>query len=401
MEEKRRKSGWGLFVLGTVIGILIGMVITCIVYRGALIPKKDSVVDQRVLSKIDRITGIIDEKFYLSEVTDEQLENGIYRGLLEALDDPYSQYYTEEDLADLLESSSGVFYGIGAYVSLHSETKLPTISSVMPNTPAEESGLRKDDQVYMIDGTQTYGLTLTEATKLIKGPEGTNVHLTIIREGEFDYVELDIVRRRVETPTVINEMFDDGMAYIQVREFDDVTESQFAQALEESRSNGMKGLIIDLRANPGGNLSTVVEMLRMILPEGIIVYTETKAGRSEEFFCDGKNQLEVPLVVLTDGNSASASEIFAGAVQDYGIGTLVGTTTYGKGIVQQIVTMEDGTALKTTISAYFTPKGRNIHGIGIEPDVECKFDAEKFYDETNPSDNQLEKAKEVLGELMK
>lgn len=401
MEEKRRKSGWGLFVLGTVIGILIGMVITCIVYRGALIPKKDSVVDQRVLSKIDRITGIIDEKFYLSEVTDEQLENGIYRGLLEALDDPYSQYYTEEDLADLLESSSGVFYGIGAYVSLHSETKLPTISSVMPNTPAEESGLRKDDQVYMIDGTQTYGLTLTEATKLIKGPEGTNVHLTIIREGEFDYVELDIVRRRVETPTVINEMFDDGMAYIQVREFDDVTESQFAQALEESRSNGMKGLIIDLRANPGGNLSTVVEMLRMILPEGMIVYTETKAGRSEEFFCDGKNQLEVPLVVLTDGNSASASEIFAGAVQDYGIGTLVGTTTYGKGIVQQIVTMEDGTALKTTISAYFTPKGRNIHGIGIEPDVECKFDAEKFYDETNPSDNQLEKAKEVLGELMK
>ena len=401
MEEKRRKSGWGLFVLGTVIGILIGMVITCIVYRGALIPKKDSVVDQRVLSKIDRITGIIDEKFYLSEVTDEQLENGIYRGLLEALDDPYSQYYTEEDLADLLESSSGVFYGIGAYVSLHSETKLPTISSVMPNTPAEESGLRNDDQVYMIDGTQTYGLTLTEATKLIKGPEGTNVHLTIIREGEFDYVELDIVRRRVETPTVINEMFDDGMAYIQVQEFDDVTESQFAQALEESRSNGMKGLIIDLRANPGGNLSTVVEMLRMILPEGMIVYTETKAGRSEEFFCDGKNQLEVPLVVLTDGNSASASEIFAGAVQDYGIGTLVGTTTYGKGIVQQIVTMEDGTALKTTISAYFTPKGRNIHGIGIEPDVECKFDAEKFYDETNPSDNQLEKAKEVLGELMK
>ena len=220
--------------------------------------------------------------------------------------------------------------------------------------------------------------------------------LTVIRDGETDYLDITIERRRVESPTVTLEMLEDGIAHIQVTEFDDITVTQFAEAIAEAESQGMKSMILDLRGNPGGNLTTVVEMCRMLLPEGLIVYTEDKAGHRDEYFCDGKNQIEVPLVVLIDGNSASASEILAGAVQDYGVGTLVGTTTYGKGIVQQIMSMEDGSAIKITISGYFTPKGRNIHGTGIEPDVECPFDAEAYYDEVNPYDNQLEKAKEVL-----
>ena len=193
-------------------------------------------------------------------------------------------------------------------------------------------------------------------------------------------------------------MLDEETAYIQIVEFDDVTIDQFADALATAKGSGMKGLILDLRANPGGSLNAVVEVARMLLPEGLIVYTEDKYGEREEYTCDGTRQLEVPLVVLVDMNSASAAEILAGAIKDYGIGTLVGTTTFGKGIVQQIIPFSDGSAVKLTISSYFTPNGNNIHGIGIEPDIQCEFDAEAYYNTENPYDNQLERAREVLKE---
>ena len=191
------------------------------------------------------------------------------------------------------------------------------------------------------------------------------------------------------------------MAYIQVAEFDDVTVDQFAEALAMARGSDAKGIILDLRGNPGGNLNAVVDMCRMILPEGMIVYTEDKNGERTEYKCDGTKELELPLVVLVDMNSASAAEIMAGAIKDYGIGTLVGTTTFGKGIVQQIMPFRDGSAIKLTISAYYTPNGNNIHGIGIEPDVVCQFDGEAYYASEDHPDNQLEKAKEVLREKMK
>jgi carboxyl-terminal processing protease len=236
---------------------------------------------------------------------------------------------------------------------------------------------------------------------MIKGPENTEVVLTIIREGESDYLQVPVTRRKVETPTVSVEMLDDDMAYIQIEEFDDVTVDQFADALATARGSGMKGLILDLRGNPGGSLSAVVDIARMILPEGMIVYTEDKNSKRTEYTCDGTKELDVPLVVLVDMNSASAAEILSGAIQDYGIGTLVGTTTFGKGIVQQVIPFSDGSAVKLTISSYFTPNGRNIHGTGIEPDIVCEFDSESYYDAENPVDNQLEKAKEVLTGLMK
>ena len=188
------------------------------------------------------------------------------------------------------------------------------------------------------------------------------------------------------------------MAYIQLIEFDLVTTGQFEAAYEQAQTEGMKGLIIDLRGNPGGNLSTVCDIARMLLPKGLIVYTEDKYGKREEYTCKGENAIQVPLVVLTDGLSASASEILAGAVKDYQIGTLVGTTTFGKGIVQKVINLSDGSAVKLTVSSYFTPNGNNIHGIGIEPDVEVEFDAELY---KNGTDNQLEKAKEVLAEMMR
>jgi carboxyl-terminal processing protease len=318
--------------------------------------------------------------------------------MLDAVGDPYTTYYSEVELKELMEQTEGIYYGIGAYVALDTVTGLPKIASAMPGTPAEAADLRPDDIIYKVDGQEVYGMDLSAVTALIKGEEGTSVNLTIIREGETDYLSVDVVRRKVETPTVEYEMFDNNMAYIQIVEFDEITVPQFADALATAKGSGMEGLIIDLRANPGGSLDAVVNIAQMLLPEGLVVYTEDKYGNREEYKCDGNKKFAYPLVVLIDGNSASASEILAGSLQDYGVGTLVGTTTFGKGIVQQVITLQDQSAVKITVSSYFTPKGRDIHGVGIAPDIECKFDANAYYNEDY--DNQLEKAKELLAELI-
>lgn len=359
-----------------------------------------SAINSNTISKLQALEQTIDTYYFLDEVSNEELQDGIFKGMLESLGDPYSEYYTAEELAELMEQSEGVYYGIGAYVSLDTEKNLPKISGVMEGSPAEEAGLRANDLIYEVNGVTTYGLTLTEAVALIKGEEGTEVNLTLIREGESDYLELTLTRRRVEAPTVEYSMLEGRIGYIRVTEFDSVTVNQFSEALYTVKNSAARGIILDLRGNPGGNLDAVVDMCNMILPEGMIVYTEDKYGNREEYTCDGENELQLPLVVLVDMNSASAAEIMAGAIKDYGIGTLVGTTTFGKGIVQQIMSFRDGSAVKLTISAYYTPNGNNIHGIGIEPDVLCEFDGEAYYGSEDHPDNQLEKAKEVLEELI-
>lgn len=413
---KKQDSHKGLFVSGIIVGMASALFIICVVYLGTKIgelvtarengisfglTQGDSAVDRATVEKLQTLEATIKNYFYLHDATDEELQDGMYRGMLEALDDPYSEYYTAEELTALLTDTEGIYYGIGAYVGIDEETTLPKVSGVIEGTPAEEAQLHPNDLIYEVDGVSTYGLSLTEVVALIKGQENTEVLLTIIREGESDYLKVPVTRRRVETPTVSYEMLDDNMAYIDIVEFDDVTVDQFADALATMKGSGMKGLILDLRGNPGGSLTSVVDIARMMLPEGMIVYTEDKEGRRSEYTCDGSRELEVPLVVLVDMNSASAAEILAGAIQDYGIGTLVGTTTFGKGIVQQVIPFEDGSAIKLTISSYFTPKGRNIHGTGIEPDVACEFDGEAYYYSDDPVDNQLEKAKEVLSELLR
>lgn len=418
-EEPSSKEGGqkGLFFSGIVIGVTGALLVVCLIFLGVKVQDlmerrtngisaadlefaEESAVTPQLVNKLQVLEETIDQYYYLGEVTDEELDNGVYKGMLDALGDPYSEYYTTEELMDLMEQSEGIYYGIGAYVSLDTATALPKISGIIDGAPAAEVDLRPNDLIYEVDGVATQGMDLTEAVSLIKGEEGTEVVLTLIRDGEDDYLRIPVTRRKVESPTVEFEMLDEETAYIQIVEFDDVTIDQFTDAMATAKGSGMKGLILDLRANPGGNLNAVVEIARMMLPEGMIVYTEDKYGERTEYTCDGTRQIDVPLVVLIDMNSASASEILAGAVKDYGIGTLVGTTTFGKGIVQQIIPFSDGSAVKLTISSYFTPKGNDIHGIGVEPDIVCEFDGEAYYDEENPYDNQLEKAKEVLWEMM-
>ncbi|MBP5281467.1 MAG: S41 family peptidase [Lachnospiraceae bacterium] len=418
--KKPKKSDNGAFIGGMAVGVMGTLLVLCVVVMVVWFAKGEKASNQGgggsssqktaesvsgygfvtddMVKKIDRLVSTIRSKYFLEEVSDEDLETGIYRGLMDSLGDPYTEYYTPQEYIELMQGSEGIYYGIGAVVSMDSETNLPKIGTVFKNSPAEAAGVRTNDLVYMVDGELTTGKTLSEVVSHIRGDENTKVVLTVIRDGEE--LELTATRGRVENPTVETKDLGNGMGYLQITEFDDVTTRQFLEGMDELYQGGMQGLILDLRSNPGGNLSTVVEIAQNLLPQGLVVYTETKDGKRSEYKCKGDKEIKIPLVVLVDMNSASASEILAGAIQDYQKGTLVGTTTYGKGIVQTILPAKDGSAIKITVSAYFTPKGRNIHKIGIEPDIVCEFDSEKYYDTENPIDNQLEKAKEVLAGLM-
>lgn len=411
-KQKVMKRTW--FAGGIITGLVIALLISCGTYLVAMFrgdaarlvssnpaenSSEQSVLNAGVESKIQLLEDSI-KNYYLSDVTNEELELGLYRGIVDSLEDPYSTYYTADEMEELKEETEGVYYGIGAYVGMDTETQYCKITGIIEGTPAEEAGLKAEDVIIKVDGKDTQGMTTTDVVSLIKGEEHTEVVLTIYREGEPDYLDITVTRRQVEAPTVNYEMFEDGMAYIQITQFEDVTSEQFKEKLAQAREEGMKGLILDLRSNPGGTLGGVVDIARQMLPKGLIVYTEDKYGDRDEYHCDGKNQLEVPLVVLVNENSASASEILAGAVKDYGIGTLVGTTTFGKGIVQKVYSITDGSAVKLTVSHYYTPKGNDIHGVGVEPDEVLELDAEKYVEDG--SDNQLQRAKEILaGEIKK
>ncbi|MCR4599450.1 MAG: S41 family peptidase [Acetatifactor sp.] len=433
IDKKKKKKDNGAFCGGLAVGIFGTLLVTCImaiIYwnssnagpainvsnddavtastttrasssksKSTKTAKADGFVTEEMITKINYLYDMIRSEYFLEEVSDEDLADGIYKGMMDALGDPYSEYYTMAEFEELMQSSSGVYYGIGAYVSMDETTNIPRISGVFKDSPAERAGFRTDDLIYMVEGDMTSGKTLTQVVMQIRGEEGTEVHVTIIRDGK--QMEMTAIRGRVESPTVETEMLENGMGYLQITEFDDVTTNQFKDGMQELYNQGMKGLILDLRANPGGNLSTVVQIAQQLLPEGLIVYTEDKEGNRKDYKCKGDKEIQIPMVVLIDGNSASAAEILAGAIQDYGKGTLVGKTTFGKGIVQSVIPSKDGTAVKITVSGYFTPKGRNIHKIGIEPDIDCDFDGTLYYNVDDPVDTQLEKAKEVLKGLMK
>ena len=407
--RKNRKS----FRNGMISGILLCLLILCCVYTVRQLcilhrqrlenmisqeteEEPDSLVNDMTMKKLEVIEQAISDYYYQEDVKAADMIDGMYQGVVASLGDPYSTYYTEDDLEELMEQTEGIYYGIGAYVGMDAQTGMAYISGVFEGTPAEEAGLRDGDVIYMVNEEPMQGLELSEIVGKIKGQEGTKVDLTIYREGEADYLQIPVERRKIESPTVKYELYDDKTGYIQITEFDEITVDQFAEAMAALREQGMEGLILDLRANPGGNLSSVVEIARQMLPEGLIVYTEDRDGNRTEYTCDGKNVFDMPLVVLINGYSASASEILAGAIKDYGIGELIGTTTFGKGIVQKVMSLSDGTALKLTVSTYFTPKGNNIHGIGVEPDEVYEFDGEEYYE--NGYDNQLEYAKKVIGE---
>lgn len=343
------------------------------------------------------------DQYFLFDTPDAQdYQDSIYKGFMEALDDPYSCYYTADEYKTLMESTSGSYEGIGVVVSQNVQTKVITVVRPFEGCPGAEAGMLPGDILVEVAGNDVSGIDVSTVVSWIKGEGGTTVDIRVYRESEEKYYDFTVERRAIEVPTVGYEMMDDNIGYVQVTEFDEVTSDQFIAAVDDLKSQGMEGLIVDIRDNPGGLLSCVVEMLDYMLPEGTLVYTEDKNGEGDTYTSDAEHYFDLPLAVLVNGNSASASEIFSGAIQDYGTGTIIGTQTFGKGIVQSILPFNDGSAIKITVSRYFTPRGTCIHGEGITPDVVVELDEDLKNKLTieKSEDNQLQTAIENVKEQM-
>ena len=354
--------------------------------------KNREVIGKSEETKITLLKTLIDH-YYRGDVDEEALQEGLYKGYIEALGDPYSAYYDEEETKELNEAITGEFCGIGALMSQDKSTGLITIVQVYENSPASEAGLKEKDIFYKVDGKDILDKNLNEVVNKVRGEEGTTVELTVLRGEDGKEITLTATRRVIQTHTVESRVLEGNIGVLGVSEFGTVTKDQYITALEELENQGIQGLVVDLRGNPGGSLDVVVDILDEMLPEGMIVSVKDKNGKVEEYTSDDEHQFRKPLVVLVDGNSASASEIYAGAIQDYGIGQIVGTQTYGKGVVQQVYDLKDGSCVKLTIAEYLTPKGRSIDGEGITPDEEVEYE----WDENRPDyDNQLEKALEII-----
>ena len=354
------------------------------------------VFDEKTISKLSELTSYINA-YYMDDYDVSDVQESLLAGYVSGLGDKYTVYYTPEEYEDLQISTTGTYYGIGAGLQQKVDTMQVTVSKVYSGTPSEEVGLKENDIILYVDDIDATSMELTLLVQKIRGEEGTTVHLQVYRPSTGETLDFDVPRRNVSLPSVEGQMLDNNIGYIMISEWQKGTADQFKTIVEELAGEGMESMIIDVRSNPGGLLNSVVDVLDYILPKGTVVYTEDKYGNRQNYTSD-KECLNYPMAVLINGNSASASEIFAGAIRDYNYGTLIGTTTYGKGIVQSIFNLSGGDALKVTTAKYFTPNGSYIHGVGIDPDIELEYEYSGPADEAYQMqyDNQLQKAIELL-----
>lgn len=382
------------FLPGFLTGAFVMLIVAICVGIGINAVKTESgsktTISSEVSGKLDFLKDVIDLK-YLEKTDEKTLEENIYKGLLQGLNDPYSVYYTKDEYDALKEETSGSYCGIGALVSQNADTGVITAINVFKGSPAEKAGMKNGDIIFKVEDKEVTGEDLNNVVAKMKGEKDTKVKINVYRTSEKEYIDLEVTRDKVDVPTVEHKMLDKskGIGYIQITQFEEVTYDQFKEALDDLKKQGMKSVIFDLRNNPGGLYDTVCEMLDDLLPEGTLVYTKDKDGNKQEKESDA-NFLDMPMVVLQNENSASASEIFAGAIQDFRAGKIVGTQSFGKGIVQSIIPLSDGSAVKLTVEKYYTPKGVNIHGKGITPDVKVEISKD------GKKDNQLQKAIEVI-----
>ncbi len=348
-------------------------------------------------AKINQVKELI-KKYYIEDVEDNQLLEGAIRGVAASLQDPYTVYLDEKDFDDLKIQTQGSYGGIGVVVSVDPTDNLITVIAPLEDTPGEKAGILPGDKIIKVNDKDVWGDKLEEAVSMMKGPKNTEVVLTVLREDLPQAKEITIERDIIVLETIKHKVIDNDIGYIRITTFDEKTASDFKDSLNDLYDKDIKGLIIDVRDNPGGLMDQVVKIADYLVPEGIIVYTEDKYENKDTKYSD-KNEVMVPLAVLINGGSASASEILAGAIKDHEKGSLIGTKTYGKGVVQTVIDLLDGTALKLTVSQYFTPNGTSIHDKGIEPDIiielppELKTSISQIEEE---DDTQLQKAIEVV-----
>lgn len=356
--------------------------------------------NDQIMKKLTLLETCVGQ-FFLDEVDDKKLEEGVYRGFMNALDDPYSTYYSAAEYKQLMDEDSGEYKGIGVTVSKNKDNNYAEVMSVFKGDPAYQAGVETGDFIMEVNGKNTSTMTLTDVVTEIKSSDDP-VLLSIYRDGET--IDISVEKSTISVDSVTYEMKADDIAYISISQFLENTDEKFIEAIDDIQSKGAKGVVIDLRDNGGGLLDSCVNMISRIIPEGdLIVYTQDKAENRVDYKSDSDQTLELPIVLLVNGNTASASEIMTGCLKDYGLATVIGSKTYGKGIVQSIIPLSDGSALKLTVSAYYTPNGINIHKKGIDPDESIEITSEEWKEalQKPETDVQLKRAYEVLKEQMK
>lgn len=392
MEGKQFRRG----MLAGAVMVMIPVAVCIAIFLRYFNGQKVNLPPQTV-SKINTVLEMIDEE-YLFEYTDEDMEAGILKGIMYGLGDAYSGYYTVKEFNDVVTSTKGNFCGIGVMIRQNAEKGYVDVTDVLEGGSAIEAGIKIGDCIIGVDGKRIpEDVEAATAMDMVKGEAGTKVKLTILRGEEI--LEFEITRKVIPVISVKYEMKEDKIGYIHLEQFTEASAKQFKDAVDALTEEGMSGLVIDIRNNPGGTLTSVLAITDYLMPEGLIMYEEDKYGRKQEYrSTDAAAMLNVPCVILTNENSASAAEVFSGAMKDNKLATIVGKTTYGKGIVQTLRMLSDGTGLKYTVRHYFTPNGHDIHGVGIKPDIEVDLD-KKLY-ESEGIDSQLEAAVKHLKETM-
>lgn len=359
---------------------------------------------QGIVRKLATIEAVLDE-YYVGELDSYKLQEGIYKGFIAGVGDNYTTYYTQKEYDAFKEETSGVYNGIGIQMSLETEDNSVYISQVFEGSPAQEAGLLQNDKIINVAGKNISGDDFSEIATLVAGGEkGSYVDITVYRSSEDKEYTFSVRRDNINYPTVNFKMVDNDLAYIQITKFEDLTHKQFKEALEKSKTHNAKGIVLDLRNNPGGLLRIAKDIVDELIPGGIIVSTKDKNGQGTQYYADDK-YTDIPMVVLINGSSASASEVVAGALKDCNRAKLIGETSFGKGVVQTVVPLSDGSAIKLTTSQYFTPSGICIQGIGIEPDIKAELSVDKMLRGNKleeADDDQLQAAikalKEEIGE---
>ncbi len=414
-KELTRPAYWRGLMTGVLICAFVSLIM---MFSVSIIVKKKANQTYKVIdtsgsqatihdieNKLSSLEELVNQYYYYTDKVDMNvIAEQIYSAYMNGLKDKYAAYYTKDEMTQRIESVNGSYCGIGAVVSQNDKKEVIVVQPY-EDSPAEQAGLKQGDVILSIDGTALAGMTLDEAVSLVKGEEGSSAVFKVKREE--DEFEVDIVRRQVAVQTVSSEMREGNVGYIYISSFELTTVDQFTQAVDKLIADGAEGIVFDLRNNGGGALDAVIDMLDYLLPEGLLMYVEDKYANRQNYTSDEEcvNQ-EIPMAVLINDKSASASEVFTGALQDYERARIFGTKSYGKGVVQNLIPLSDGSGIKMTIAEYFTPKGRNFDGNGIDPDETVELPTEEeAYDERGVLkegyDTQLNKAVEYIKEEIK
>ena len=367
MEELNYDKNKRNTLKGFILGVALSLAVFCLfqLIVNYIIPA-DTPSSIASANKIKEVESVIDQN-YMGETDKQEMTDYMFLGLVAGLNDRYSTYYTKEEYEDVSSVHSGYFEGIGVEIGTDSKTGDILILKVFEDAPADRAGMMKDDVILSVNGIDMTGKTAADVIEVIRNDETGTIQITALRDGEK--MDFTMTREKVLRNPVVSEILDNDTGYIKIGTFDSMTAEEFETELESLKEAGVKGLILDLRENLGGLVNAACDTLRAFMPEGLLVYTENKYGERREYTCDGKNELDLPMAVLVNGNTASSAEIFSGAVQDAGVGEIIGTQTFGKGIVQNAFTLTDGSVVKLTVEHYYTPDGHDIHGKGITPDI--------------------------------